>query len=637
MEIKLIKLTLHNFMGIQDFTFDPNGANAIAKGANGVGKTTLFSALWWLLFDRDAQGRSDFEIKTVDENNRPYSGLDHTVGATLEIDGKEVGFKKTYREDWKRKRGNTKKTFHGHKVEYYVDGVPVKKTEWKNRINNLIDEDLFKLLTSPFYFPSLHWEKKRKLLTSLCPEVTDEEVVKQNPDLSELPDILGDRSLEDHRKAVKSRQQEINKRLQEIPARIDELNESIKEAGQHSPHLLKERIKELNNKLEKAKAEGVNQEIAEERRSLEKELQGIWDEAEKEQRNKVKEIQDEIDRLKDERRKLSQELRDTEQQLKDLDNFFRQNQKKRDELRQEFHEVKQQDPGDEVRGECPTCGQAIPDDQFDEAIEKARKRQADKLKEIQEQGRRLKAEADEKGTEQEKLRARSDELDSQIATIDQSTEAKEAELKNAQSNQGTVSPREHKINQRLNEIQQIEQTTGKPDTSEIEAELEEKRATLAQVEAAQTTRDRIQELKKEEESLGAEYEKLQQEIYLMERFSTAQAELLESRINSMFSLARFKLFEEQVDGGINPTCQILYKGVPFNHGLNTGAQINTGLDIIRTLEHHFQVQAPIFVDHAESISEILDPGCQVIKLVHDPKVKELQVEVEQENKQEAVA
>ena len=40
--------------------------------------------------------------------------------------------------------------------------------------------------------------------------------------------------------------------------------------------------------------------------------------------------------------------------------------------------------------------------------------------------------------------------------------------------------------------------------------------------------------------------------------------LMEERINSKFKFARFKLFEEQVNGGLTETCETLYEGVPYS-------------------------------------------------------------------------
>ena len=101
--------------------------------------------------------------------------------------------------------------------------------------------------------------------------------------------------------------------------------------------------------------------------------------------------------------------------------------------------------------------------------------------------------------------------------------------------------------------------------------------------------------------------------------------LLEDKINSKFKLARFKLFEQQVNGALNEVCDTTYKGVPYGD-MNNAAKINTGLDIIRTLSKHYRFAAPIFVDNAEAVVTLLPIDSQVIRLVVSADDKQLRIE-----------
>jgi DNA repair exonuclease SbcCD ATPase subunit len=621
-------------MGVRDYTFAPQGVNAIVKADNGVGKTTLFSAFLWLLFNKDAAGRTDFEIKPLDAESNPLHGLDHMVEAVLDVDGKEVRLCKVYKEKWTKKRGQTTKTLTGHTTDYYVDGVPVKKKEWEQKINGLIEEETFRLLTNPAYFAGLHWQRRRQILLQVCGDVSDEEVINSNSDLSALPEILGDRSLEDHRKAVQSRQREINNRLQEIPSRIDELQRSISEAEELSRRIVKDNIKELEQKLEGMKSSGKDPEVAREREALEKELRELkkaWqqehDQQREDLRQKVRGLSDDLDQHK-------RELRQNKSRQEELNSSISDKQKRMETLRQEFQEL--QVP--EVEDTCPTCGQAIPEDQVEQTRAEGKKKVATRKKQIQAEGKKLKEQVEEEQTELEALQAKAQAIEEVLPSKEQDLKDKEAEhetLRNqVEDPDGDRRQRRAQIEERLEEIREIENSTEAPDTTEVEQQLEAERAKLSKIEAAQQTKDRIQELRDEERSLAEEYEKLQQQVHLMERFITTKTDLLESRINSYFNLARFRLFEEQVDGGINPTCEILYQGVPYGHGLNRGAQANVGLDIIRTLSEHYQVWAPVFVDNAETVTELVDPGTQCIKMMVAPGVDQLHVELEN---QEAIA
>ena len=164
-----------------------------------------------------------------------------------------------------------------------------------------------------------------------------------------------------------------------------------------------------------------------------------------------------------------------------------------------------------------------------------------------------------------------------------------------------------------------------PDTSPLEEKRRGLQAQIAEVEVSKKTRARIEELKAEEKKLATEYEELEREISLIEKFTVAKVDMLNEKINRKFGLARFKLFERQINGGIEPACVTLYDGVPYGSGLNTGAEINVGLDIIKTLSEHYGIKAPVFIDHAESVTELLDPGTQTIKLMVSDKHQTMEV------------
>ena len=63
--MKLHKLVLTNFKGIKSFTLDAQGQDVNIWGDNATGKTTLYDAFLWLMFDKDSNNRKDFEIKTI--------------------------------------------------------------------------------------------------------------------------------------------------------------------------------------------------------------------------------------------------------------------------------------------------------------------------------------------------------------------------------------------------------------------------------------------------------------------------------------------------------------------------------------------------------------------------------------------
>jgi len=129
--LKLLKLKLKNFKGIKSLELKANGENLKIFGDNATGKTTIYDAFLWLLFDKDSQNKADFTIKTL-KNGEPIHHLDHEVTGVFfdEVDGERIELRKVYREKWTKKRGSATETFTGHETDYYIDGVPVKKSEY---------------------------------------------------------------------------------------------------------------------------------------------------------------------------------------------------------------------------------------------------------------------------------------------------------------------------------------------------------------------------------------------------------------------------------------------------------------------------------------------------------------------------
>ena len=153
--------------------------------------------------------------------------LDHEVEGVFKVDGGTLELK-IYREKWVKRRGAAHQEFDGHEVDRFIDGVPVKKGEYTARVEQLAKEDRFKLLTSPVYFNEfLHWEDRRRILLDVCGDVSDADVIKANPELKTLPNILGKHSIDDYRKIITAKRTEINKELNRLPVRIDEAHQGL--------------------------------------------------------------------------------------------------------------------------------------------------------------------------------------------------------------------------------------------------------------------------------------------------------------------------------------------------------------------------------------------------------------------------
>lgn len=650
--MRLIELNLKNFQGIKDFKLEANGENISVFGDNAVGKTTIFNSFTYLLFSKDSQNKADFEIKTLDESGKAYHGLEHEVEGVFDIDGKELTLKKIYKELWTKKRGNPQAEFSGHTTDHFISGVPAPKKLFDDTIAGICDEETFKLLTSPTFFnEQLHWEKRRKILLSCCGDISDEDVIASDNKLSKLPEIIGNRSLEDHRKVIAARRTEINKKLGEIPNRIDEVNLGLPDISGLEKAKLEKELAKLQSSKEAKQKEIVRieagGEIAEKTKSLREVEAKILD-----LKNQEREKAD--DGLSAKRQALQQAkiaVSNLETEIETVSRRITANkaeidhlEAKADNLRAEWHEVDSLKFNEQRTDICPTCGQTLPQGQLEDARAKFNKDKADKLEAINEHGKSVKMQSDG-------FVADNAEMEKQIEAKKEALKAYDIETLEEEIAHAEAEPTENpEIVKALDSkakleavIEQLRESTTKM-VNDIEEEIantinfrvKDIEDDLAKFEQRKTGEARIEELKSQEKELAAEYEKLEAELFLCDEFVRAKVSLLDEKINSRFKLARFKMFDIQVNGAVDDrVCDTTYQGVPYS-SLNGGARINIGLDIIKTLSEHYGFSAPIFIDNSEAITQIIETPAQQIKLVVSAQDKKLRIETANEKEKVAV-
>ena len=665
--MKILNLTLQNFKGIRSFELDTQGKDVNVFGDNATGKTTLADAFMWLLFDKDSNNRKDFEIKTLGPDGEPEHGLEHSVEAILELeDGSQLALKKAYQEKWTKKRGSATAEFTGHTTDHFVDGVPVQKKEYDARIAEIADEQIFRLLTDPRYFNEvLHWQKRRELLLEVCGDVSDAEVIASKPELSKLADILGNRTIEQHRKVIQARRAEINKEMEKIPVRIDEAKRGLPDIDDIAnpdelPNdivKLREQLRAKQEELAQAKAGGQVAEKTKELRLIEAQMMDLrnkhrqsLDEKVGEKSRELSYAQSEIYKLKANINAKSDTIKYNETSIKSLDEKM---EKLRNEWQEENAKVFEQEQAAFLKLDtCPTCGQPLPQDRLQEARDKAmaqfNKAKAEKLEAISAEGKKLK---DMKAAMEENLayvRCELEKATAELAGLEKKEAALKAEINDImQGEQPVESTPEYaqmqerimKIREDIANMQADSNTAIMAIQKEIDT-LTDAIQTLEQAQARLEAREkglqRIEDLKAEERKLAAEFEELEQQIYLTEEFIRAKVRLLEDKINSKFKMARFKLFETQVNGALAECCETTFNGVPYGN-LNNGARLNIGLDIINTLSEHYGFAPVVFIDNAESVVNILPTKGQQIRLIVSGADKKLRVELaERESLKEVV-
>lgn len=657
-QIRLNKLTLRNFKGIKEFSLILNGNDVSVYGDNATGKTTLFDAFTWVLFDKDSNNKSQFEIKTLDENNETIHGLEHEVEANFDVDGKQITLRKVYAEKWTKKRGAAKAEFTGHKTEYFVNSVPVKKKEYADQVAEIVDEETFKLLTNPTYFNEvLGWKERREILLEVCGDISDSEVIASKEDLAGLPDVLQGRSIEEHRRIITARRSEINKELDKIPVRIDEVKRGMPELRPEGKEFFDRKIAEVkqaisDKEMEIHRIRSGSEISAKEKQinEIEAEILHLKNDFNKEFYEKIEVKNKEINTNKMMIDSLEYEASKCERLIESNNEQIKQMNAEMNDLRQKWMEVDKREFVHEHVEHCPTCKQALPEDQIQEAHDKALEKfnieKASELEKITEKGQALKKKVEELQSTNKRLK---DERAGFLESIEQKKKALEEDqaeiekLKESISDMSSI-PSVASKTKMVEELKQeiVELRISVEDlVQKIQEEIMSLKSELSELEAIRSAYDRakhaeqrIAELYEQERKLADEFERLEYELFMTEEFIRTKVSMLEDRINSKFKLAKFKLFDVQVNGALNEVCETTYKGVPYSTGLNNAARINVGLDIINTLSEHYGFSAPIFVDNAEAVTRLIDTKAQVIRLVVSEQDKQLRVEISEAKESE---
>ncbi len=633
--IILKSITISNFKGLRALKIDfTEGVTAI-YGANASGKTTVFDAFLWLLFDKDSSNAKAFNIKPLAKDGKTaQKGVEPSVTALLLVDDKHIELKKVYTEKWAKKRGSVDAEFDGHETKYFVDQVPMLKKEYEKYIEEIVPESIFRLLTDVGYFNTkMHWQDRRKLLLEMCGDIADEDVIGNNEKLSPLASHLAKRSMEDYKKILAAGRSQINKEREELPVRIDEAYKSIVEGINETTE--KEEIHTIEGRIAFLEAEKqIKQDADTLGDQIRKVDAAMYDLRSQNERyiaeEKAKFEQTNVVVFK-QRNTLNAVLEKTQDTISFCDQKIKNTEEILNGLRAAYKQIKESEwMGDTV---CPTCGQNLPEDTVQAGQEEFNIRKSEKLAANQTEGKAAAAELEKLKADVEGHR---DTERRTIAALDQLAPEEEFVAKDMPDYETKMDDLMAQKQQLFIKQRQEEKAeTATNNDTEIAELLAQKRiheSNLLKAENNKAQQKRITELEKQERELAKKLEETDQQIFLTEEFTKAKVSMLEEKINNTFKLASFKLFTEQVNGGLAECCEATYKGVPYAD-LNNAMRINLGIDVINALSRHYDVTAPVIIDNAESVTELTESAGQMIRLVVSKPDTQLRVEVEDAGKE----
>ena len=574
-KMKLLTLNLVNFQGIKSAEFAFDGNSASIYGDNATGKTTIFNAFTWLLFNKPSTGAKNFTPKTKGKDGDMHN-LEHSAEATFQLaDGRILSLKKTFKEVYKKKRGSATEEFDGHTIDFYIDGVPTKEKEYEATMLSLCGGSVekMKMLTMPNYFTEeMSWDARRKILLEICGDVTDDDVIKSTPELKDLPQFIlkpGTTNqyydVEEYKKIARAKKTEINKQLQEIPGRIDEAQRAIPDITGLDPKVIDERIQELNKQksdLEMEKAQALSGDLT--TMAIRKQISEAntrLAEARAAYAAKTSSLNEgtyaAINSLKKDQIAVVNRIQDAKADLDSTQRTIERLKSHRESLINDYKAI-QKETWDESKENCPTCHRPLPEEEIQKLREAFNLQKSRRLEQINIQGQR-EASKEMIAEIEEKANA----LREQIKNDEQLVEDYEQQLKVLQSQLKTPAPFESTEEytnimaeiaryreEENNKSGQAEAISAKY-TEQIQAlneQIREQEQLKAKIFIAESQKVRIAELAAREKELSKQYEELERGIYLCEVFTKTKVSLLDDKINSKFRSVRSVLFQEQING-----------------------------------------------------------------------------------------
>ena len=675
MDIRINYIELCNFKGIRSRRFDFGGKNATVKGDNGTGKSTIFDAFTWLLFGKDHRDndQSHFDIKTIDpETNQPIHHLDHWVEAELVIDGTTTTLKRTWEENWVKPRGEAEQVLKGHTSTFFVDGLalPTKK-EYDATISQWIGESVFRLITNPHYFIDntyTNWQDRRKFLLSMVEEAPERKAVREK--FADLIAQLNKEPLETFRKRIAQERKAAKKQLEMAQNNIDAYRRILPEEVGNEKEVraaitlvemaFNAKIGDIKAEIDKvdaaildinnanadklARASEVDREITRTRLDMGKMLRAAVEAADKDD-DALFELKREHDRIAREISQATDTITQNDATIgtlrhKDavLGKFF-------EDLRAEYQRIRSE-VYDESRNVCPTCGQELPSARIMEARERWAKAQKEAAQKVIAEANKVKAERESIAQQIQDYTTLNAAMQStQIAELQKALAGVKKQISEASAkkpadrtaieaetrktpeflalskkemdlmaelqriNCETISPNDllQKKSAMHNEILDLQKECSKASSEFV--------ANLQVIEEHKRMADLIAREEAQEALFAEEVARLERIEFEIQAYAKADVDSVRDILAGMFRIARWKMTDETLEGGIIECCEVVdVKGIPYR-SMNDALKIQVGMDVIRMMSERFNSFAPIFIDNAESITqESFDTTAQVIRL-----------------------
>lgn len=610
MNVKFKSLILENFKGIKSFQIDLKDAINIISGKNATGKTTLLDGIWWLFFGTDSHGNSKFEIRELDSNGDKVHHTKISVTLVADVDGTETTLQRIQEEKWVKKRGQEEQEFSGNKDSYLINGFPKFAREYEDFIASIVDENVFQILSNPMTFPNLDWKEQRKLLLSLI-NISPEEVGKNVDNFDLISADIIQESPDAVKKKYSLEKKELTKRQEQLPVEINTLHGQIREVDEQA---LREKESSLNQDLDNIneeifKVSKVNNQAVESKITELKSQQKVLVLGANDKRNSdIRSARSAVDAVQREYKAAEFQISSDESNLQRKKNNLKSLQDEVNMLLKRYKTQKEQ-TFPESKTFCPTCGQKLPTTDLEKAKTDWEARNTAEAEKIKTEGNRLFLQTKEL---EKQITESESSLENQIKTFENLKirfEEVSATLKTAESqpiSNGEDLPEYVELEKQIQEL--YGQMVDLPELQNQKYQLEQKRAeiksnisavqqSLAQIGINQQIEADIDAKTEELKSVAQRISDAERKLFVLENYVKA----LSTLINSQFEGLEFRLFENQINGGVKEVCELTYNGVPYA-SLNSGHRIVVGLELIKTFQKLYKTTVPVWIDNAESVN-----------------------------------
>lgn len=659
MDIRLKRITLQNFKCFRSKEIEFDKDITTIQGRNGAGKTTIADAILFCLFGKNTAGQNDLDIFKTRENGQVIPNLEHSVEIQLRLINyaanieKAVNLKRSIKEVWVKRRGSDESVFKNNTCEYFVNGESYTLSDYKKYINSLIDEETFRIITSPTYFTSKKWQEQREFLSRMVGEILPEEIA-DNQELAALVSQLNasGEEIEAYRKHLSYQIKQIKDKLEKIPVRLEEQNKALPEKLdwdklQSELDDVKKIMEDTDEKIFKinsgngadVKREELKKEISEIRERMNK----IESVVHSEYNGAVTEKQREVSKMTLAFNEALNNQKLIEQAIEADNKLIQRCNLTISECDVHLQRLRDSWPNrkfvvDQNASICPTCGQPLPADvvdgkiehmreEFNKALEQEkqslREKAAKENKDKEEAAEELKRLADKLKSDSEQLSSIKEEINRIFAKKSKAEKAKVASYE--ERLQETQWPGLQKqVDELTTQMENISESDSNNELAGLKAKSEEAnnefirlQYLLGQRQQYERGQKLIEGIYEEQKSLISQLSELERSQDVANQYQFRMNQILEERINKHFKLVQWRMFKTINNGGDSfeePFCECYVDGVPFHAGLNQAMRLNAGLDICEALCRLFNVSAPIVIDNAESNLNIYQTTGQQIRL-----------------------